>query len=60
MWIIKQKETTRGPLWTVGYFNPSGEFEAIGGSPTLEGAIRVCSALNGGDCPNGLANHLIE
>lgn len=54
MWFIRNNETEHGPRYEIGFFNPKGIWECIGHTTHISGAIQVCSALNGGNCPDAV------
>lgn len=57
MWVYKQSEPF---LWTVGFYNPAGRFEAESDHSDSESAANRVSYLNGSPDTNAIAACLSE
>lgn len=52
MWVYLESEP--GILWTVGHYNPSGEWLPESDHDTPEEAAQRCAWLNGAGCAVGI------
>ncbi len=50
MYVIRETDSSAElRLWTVGYYDPDGDWEAHSDHHTLKEAEQKCSYLNGGN-----------
>jgi len=55
-WIYIQSETGQHPLWTVGFYDPDGDFQPESDHDKKEEAAERVNYLNGGKILNEKLN----